>query len=560
MNLDNFVKNVDSKILEVGEEIYIKNNIVDIYKGINHYAMSVENKGLDYIVDVEISDDGDILYTHCDCSNNIATACEHAVAVYFRLRSLINKKTVTKNNIDIKKIDFNKVLEERTKDELIEIIKEYTINNKYIRNEIIYKYSPISEEIELNSVKEQLETIIRKYSGRGGFIEHRNIIFLSKDIEELLDSAMDMFYDDDEVVAPLEIILYIIENLVRLSDYMDDPGKTLFDVINKAILSIDEIIVESYDLSEGVKEKIFKKFFEEVDKDIYNLWTEWKLEILNQSMHFADNEKLRTELKYKLNSILKDLDESDYDLKAKDKIITMLFTLVKSYGSKEEELKFIREHIDYRDFREMLMKTAKKNKDYKKVIELALDGEKKAKSKEEIYKWKVERYKAYKNAEMKKEQVDLAMELLILSNDIKFYIDIKKLHLKEGKDLYPIFKEKMSKEFINEGKVYIDIIFEEKDYDAVIKYLEMNQAEIEKFAPKVIDKKFNAVKKIYKSYISELIRAASTRKEYKKLCLSIKNYKELMGEELGNKLIDKLIEENKKRPALLDELENLKRE
>lgn len=172
MNLDNFVKNVDSKILEIGEEIYVKNNIVDIYRGINHYAMSVENKDSEYIVDVEISDDGEILYTHCDCSNNIATACEHAVAVYFRLRSLNNKKTVTKNNIDIKKIDFNKVLEERTKEELIEIIKEYTLNNKYIRNEIVYKYSPISEEIELNSVKEQLETIIRKYSGRGGFIEH----------------------------------------------------------------------------------------------------------------------------------------------------------------------------------------------------------------------------------------------------------------------------------------------------------------------------------------------------------------------------------------------------
>lgn len=557
MNLDNFMENVDVNILKLGEEIYVKNNIIEIYKGRNHYAMSV-NSDRDYIVDAEISDDGEILYTHCDCSNNIATACEHSVAVYFKLRGLIDKKTITKDNIDIKKVDFNKVLEERTKVELIDIIKEITETNKYIKNEIIYKYSVASEDVELNNVKEELESIIRKYSGRGGFIEHGNIVLLAKEAEEILDRAMDMFYDDDEVVIPLEIILYIIENLVRVSDYMDDPGKTLFDVINKAILSIDEIIVESYDLSDGVKEKIFKKFFEEVDKDIYNLWTEWKLEILNQSMHFADNEKLRIELKYKLNSILKDLDDGEFDLKAKDKIITMLFTMVKSYGTKEEEVRFIEEHIDYRDFREMLIKVAKKNKDYKKVIEITKDGEKKDKDESSISKWKAERYKAYKNAVMENEQIDLGMELLFLTNDIKFYIDLKNIYLKKGENFYEIFKEKIKdRKNINQSKVYIDIIIEEKDYDSIIKYLELNNSEIEKYADKLIEKKHNSVNKIYKKYINDLVEKATCRKEYKKICMVIKNYKEVLGKELEQKLIIELIENNKKRPALLDELRNL---
>lgn len=558
MNLDNFMENVDVNILKLGEEIYVKNNIIEIYKGRNHYAMSV-NSDRDYIVDAEVSDDGEILYTHCECSNNIATACEHSVAVYFKLRGLIDKKTITKDNIDIKKVDFNKVLEERTKVELIDIIREITETNKYIKNEIIYKYSVASEDVELNNVKEELESIIRKYSGRGGFIEHGNIVLLAKEAEELLDRAMDMFYDDDEVVIPLEIILYIIENLVRVSDYMDDPGKTLFDVINKAILSIDEIIVESYDLSDGVKEKIFKKFFEEVDKDIYNLWTEWKLEILNQSMHFADNEKLRIELKYKLNSILKDLEDGEFDLKAKDKIITMLFTIVKSYGTKEEEIKFIEEHIDYRDFREMLIKVAKKNKDYKKVIEITKDGEKKDKDESSIYKWKAERYKAYKNAAMEKEQIELGMELLFLTNDIKFYIDLKNIYLKKGEDFYEVFKEKIKdRENVDQSRAYVDIILEEKDYNSIIRYLELNNSEIEKYANKLIEKKFNSVNKIYKKYINDLVEKATCRKEYKKICMVIKNYKEVLGKELEQKLIIELIENNKKRPALLDELRNLK--
>ncbi|MGL5614962.1 MAG: SWIM zinc finger family protein [Sarcina sp.] len=558
MNLDNFNNNVDNNILKKGEELYIKNNIQEIYKGRNHYAMRVDSEE-SFIVDLEISDEGEILYTHCDCSNNISVTCEHAVAVYFKLRGLIDKKIVAKSNLDIKSIDFEKVLSERTKEELVNIIKEITINNKYIKNEIIYKYSVISEDIELNKVKEQLEVIIRKYSGRGGFIEHKSIDLLANEIEELLDRAMDIFYDEDEVIIPLDIILYIIENLVRLSDYMDDPGKTLFDVINKAILSIDEIIVESYDLSDIEKEKIFNKFSEEVDKDIYKLWIEWQLEILNQSMHFADSEKLRIELKYKLNKLLRDLDDSDVELRAKDKIITMLFTLVKAYENKEDEIRFIEEHIEYRDFREMLIKVAKKNKDYKKVIELCEVGEEKAENKKELlYKWKVEKYKAYKNANMEEEQIKLGIELLLLSDDIKYYFDIKKIYLEKNEDFYEKLKAVLkNNKNIYENKVYINIIFEEKDYDELIKYIEGHLSEIERFATKIVDKRFNDVKKLYEKYIFELVEKASCRKEYKRLCMVIRDYSEIVGENLTEKLIKQLIEDNKKRPALLDELKNL---
>lgn len=558
MNLDNFNNNVDNNILKKGEKLYIKNNIQEIYKGRNHYAMSVDSEE-SFIVDLEISDEGEILYTHCDCSNNISVTCEHAVAVYFKLRGLIDKKIVAKSNLDIKSIDFEKVLSERTKEELIDIIKDVAINNKYIKNEIIYKYSVISEDIELNKVKEQLEVIIRKYSGRGGFIEHKSIDLLANEMEELLDKAMDIFYDEDEVIIPLDIILYIIENLVRLSDYMDDPGKTLFDVINKAILSIDEIIVESYDLSDIEKEKIFNKFSEEVSKDIYKLWIEWQLEILNQSMHFADIEKLRIELKYELNKLLRDLDDSDVELKAKDKIITMLFTLVKAYESKEDEIRFIEEHIEYRDFREMLIKVAKKNKDYKKVIELCEVGEEKAQNKKELlYKWKVEKYKAYKNANMEEEQIKLGIELLLLSDDIKYYFDIKKIYLEKNEDFYEKLKSVLkNNENIYENKVYINIIFEEKDYDELIKYIDCHLSEIERFATKIVDKRFNDVKRLYEKYIFELVEKASCRKEYKRLCMVVRDYSEIVGENLTEKLIKQLIEDNKKRPALLDELKNL---
>lgn len=558
MNLDNFIEKVDSNILKKGEEIYINNHIDVIYKGRNHHAMTVEGEE-DFIVDVEISDDGDILYTHCDCSNNIASACEHAVAVYFKLRGVIDKKTITKSKVDVKRVDFNKVLLERSKEELIDIIKTITEENKYFKNEIIYKYSVISEDIEIKKVKEQKEEIIKKYSGRGGFIQHSNIELLARDIEELLDKAMDIFYDDDEVIIPLDIILYIIESLVRLSDYMEEPGKVLFDVINKAILSIDEIIVESYDLSDSIKEKIFHKFLAEVDKDIYTLWIEWKLEILNQSMHFADMGKLRIELKHKLNVILKELGDNDFERKAKDKIITMLFTLVKSYGTKEEEIKFIEENIEYRDFREMLIKIAKKNKDYKKVIELAEGGELRDKDdKDQIYKWKALKYKAYKNEAMEKEQIETGIDLLFITGDIKYYMDLKELYLEKEKVFYDILKAMVkNNEEIKNSRVYVNIAFEERDYDELIAYIELNNSEIERFSSKLIGKRFEDVNRLYKKYIENLAKEASSRKEYKRLCMVINDYMEILGEELGKKLINTLIENNKKRPALLDELKNL---
>jgi len=93
MNINHFENYINKTILDRGYHYYIEGNVVEVYEqGENDYIFHIEGSD-DYEVLVRMEDNGDILYSKCDCPYDFGPVCKHEVAAYFQLDAMLKQVT-----------------------------------------------------------------------------------------------------------------------------------------------------------------------------------------------------------------------------------------------------------------------------------------------------------------------------------------------------------------------------------------------------------------------------------------------------------------------------------
>jgi hypothetical protein len=124
-----------------------------------------------------------------------------------------------------------------------------------------------------------------------------------------------------------------------------------------------------------------------------------------------------------------------------------------------------------------------KEQNYEKVIELALEGEKLDQPYQGLVsRWKKLRYIAYKELSWKEKQVELAKEFLF-EGDFEYYHDLKALMTGNQEKFYHGLKQdlKNSKSWRTKS-MYLTLIEEENDLDALLEFVKENPSNIEEYA------------------------------------------------------------------------------
>lgn len=104
MNINNFESYINKTIFDRGYNYYMEGHVVEFYQqGENEYFFHIEGSN-DYEVVVGIGDNGDILYSACDCPYDFGPVCKHEVAAYFQLQKMFHHETT--------KIDSRKNIQE----------------------------------------------------------------------------------------------------------------------------------------------------------------------------------------------------------------------------------------------------------------------------------------------------------------------------------------------------------------------------------------------------------------------------------------------------------------
>lgn len=551
MNISNFKDYIDKTILDRGYDYYIQGNIVEANeRRKNEYVFDIEGSD-DYEVVVETTDNGEILYSECDCPYDFGPICKHEAAAYFELSDMLNQeKTNNKRAVKtLKPPTLPDILQHLSKDELINIIVNLADKDASLENSLVLKYSKGEEKQELEACKKFIKAIVRKYKGRGGFIGYRDAGKFASELEGLLEKAR----NTDNILLALDIALLMLDEGINAFQYADDSDGDIGLLVKESIGVIGEIAIESKEANYQTVET-FEKLLAQIDSKVFDGWEEFRVDLLHICSEFADDELFRNKLIMKVETMLSSADKYIHE-----DLLQILFRLLEQSGSKEEVEQFIYKNLNYSSFREILLNRLLKENDYHKVIEIALEGEKRDQQyRGLITQWKKYRYIGYKYLSLMEEQKTLAKELLF-DGDFEYYHELKELAEEDQEVFYTNLKKELKTGTAwYKERLLLKMVEEENDLDELLEFVKENPSYLEQYAEKLFPHFKDEVVEMYQEYIKSSAKNSSNRTEYKGVCTKIKKYKKFTGKEKQMELINYLRSLYPKRPAFIDELGKIK--
>lgn len=371
MNINNFESYINKTIFDRGYNYYMEGHVVEFYQqGENEYFFHIEGS-YDYEVVVEIGVNGDILYSTCDCPYDFGPVCKHEVAAYFQLQKMFHHETIKTD----RRKTIQEVLNNQSKEELINIIINFTSQDPALENSLIVKYSTGDKQQELEACQELIDSVVRKYTGKEGFIKYRDTGAFVTELEDVVDKARNT---EDPLVA-LDIALLLLMEAMGAFQYADDSSGDIGALVSEALALIAEIATSQTKIG-NERFEIVTKILDQTDHEVFEDWTDFKIDLLNICIAFAEDDTIREQVKTKIESMLDQNTIEMFTRYSNERLLELLFLIIEQYGTQEEADQFIQDHLKYASFREKLLMKYLQEENYLKVIEIAIDGEKQIKS------------------------------------------------------------------------------------------------------------------------------------------------------------------------------------
>ena len=558
MNTNNFNEFVDEKILNRGYDYYLDGAVNLLDKDNNRYLFEVHGSYL-YEVSVVLDDSGEIISSQCDCPYDMGPICKHEVATYYELNKKLKFKEGT---IDIKKNkepSLTDVLNKLSKKELVDLIIDIASIDKVLKNNILLMYSKDSYEQEIEKCERLLSSIVNKYTKKNGYIEYYETYRFSSEMYIILEKTR---VTDDKLLV-LDILFMLLNTLISAYEHSDDSGGSIGGLVDEVFTEIEAIADEKEKYEEKLQIDIFNKLLYKASDHIFDGWSNYKIDLLNICVKFADVKECREKL---VTTIDKELNEnnSDYSDKYMNvELLKIMFYIIDMFDSKEKADKFILDNIKYAYFKDLYIKKYIDEKNFDKVIKLTFEWEKSDSNNVSETKRKKVRYSAYKELSMENEQIQLAKELLF-SGNFEYYIELKELMNENFEFFYKDLKSQL-RELGQTANIYmskttfIKLIEYENDLDEILQLLKELPSRVETYGDRLFGKFPEEVIKGYEIYIKNSASIASKRKDYANVCRKIKNYEKFAGKDKVAEMVNDLMSLYKKRPAFIDELKRLKK-
>lgn len=558
MTIYDFEDYIDEIILDRGYDYYVGGNIIDIYNpGKNEYIFKIQGND-DYEVIVKLDDNGEILYSECNCPYDYGPVCKHQVAAFYKLLEIFSSQNEASNVQKRAKEQqgIKEVLDSLSKEELIDIIMDLIGDDETLKKRLVLRYSKVDSKQELIRCRKLINSIVRKYKGRDGFIYYDETYDFASEMGDLLWKAR----DTEDIFLALDIAFLVLEEAIQAFEYADDSGGSIDLLVLDAIEIIGDIVTRSESLDTNLKKEIFNRLLALSESKIFDGWESYRIDVLWLCADFVDIEELRDKLVSKIEYLVNNWStENRHGKYITEKLLQILYVIKERYGSREEIEQFVQEHLEFDFFKEVFIQKSFREKDYEKVIKLALKWEEQDRQYPALVsKWKKMRYEAYKKLSLKEEQMKLAKELLFDGN-FEYYRELKELITGDRAEFYNNLKQELkSFEGWNGKDIYLKVILEENDLDELMEFVKENPTRIEEYADKLKDKFKDEVIEVYKKYIKLAASSSSNRKDYQKVCGILKRYKKIAGEQSRKEIINELMRLYKKRPAFIDELSKIK--
>lgn len=551
------LKDIDEEhIQEIADSSAILARGLDYYESGSVISFRIEDSRIiakvrgNNIYDIEISAEGDKLDASCNCPYD-GYGCKHIVAVLYKW---INEKDKTREQTESKRtsrnIDIKDELAKLDKQNLVEIVSVFAEKYADVKRDLLIRLtkedSTVSfpaKEIVLGQIKELLHS-------RRDFISYQE-----------MPSTIRRLYEIKEAILkyPPNIRVYLLEELskkcIKAEEYSDDSDGDLGMLVEECLGELGKAIHEQ-NLSFEEKKPIMLKNLDNLEDDDYSFEHGYFDLLVEIPTNKEDFEFLINDIKTRMSNRKEDYEKGIYE--------DMLTELYKRANMDDKYL-------------EMLIEDAEKNKNFfplieywrnkgnvEKAIELAEEG---IKGKEKPWTSSNDRLYEFLDStySSQNKKTDLLRIKLLHFKDyasLSKYKDIMDLCEQLGN--WSNIKGGLIKNA--DGQVLIEIYLFENDLEKAYEKLMRSSREYvdtfkDKIAKALANKYPEKSLKIYFSLVDEFI-ATAQRDGYKIASLYAKKAKDILLNKLNNrsrwqKYIMKIREENKRRPALIEEFRKL---
>jgi len=553
MDLKNFIKEVDQKILERGRDYYEHGCVKDLVKiqkgkwlakvhGNNIYEVIVETK------------DNEILNSECNCPYDWGSICKHEVAVFLEVFDKINNHHPEKKIRETKESKLEKALEKESKEELQKIIIEKALEDENFYNYLTLCFQESSPQEDRLYFKKIIRKALNSIKGSKGFIDYYKARESADVGWELLENAKKLF-DKKKYRMAMNISQALIEVYVPSLDYTDDSDGLQGTIIEEAF-SLLFRIAETEKLRESFRQETFAYYLKQSEKKVYDDYDSWqhffiKLAILLHSSQ-KDLLKLLKVTEKNIEVELKGESSSEYKI---SKFSMIKYEILLKLEKLKEAESFFESCLKFSEFREMKLEKLFQDKNYKEVIKIAFEGEKKDSTYPGlVFTWQKWRFKAYEELGEIENIEKLAFKMLVEHREFKYYEAYKKaVPDKDWSKKYQVLKKELENKNVF-SEVLAKILIQEKEFFELLNMVKKKPYYVDSYQQYLLKDYPEEIYELHIKNIRDESNFSGDRKKYRALCQKIKDLKKIGGVDQANFLIKELQNTYSRRPTFLDEL------
>lgn len=560
--LKNFEQYVSQTIVQRGLSYY-KNGHVhepeEITRGV--YEATVEGTE-DYTVRLTI-ENGIITKHTCDCPYDMGAVCKHLVAVIFYLKqseAKISGKSQNITNASTSETSkrktvaerVNEILEKITPEELKRFVREKAISDPPFRDLFLSSFEQRNSPESIAFYAKKIESILKKASGRHGFIEWSAANIVENAVENLLDSAQEQI-DKQNYKSAFFVCAAVMEQLTKAMEYSDDSNGSIGGCIDSACEMLRSIAEEP--IPEEIRKLIFEYCFTMFVQKTYSGW-DWHIELLEILQSLLKTEEETERIFVQIDKIQEDGYEKDTSQTIKHEILLK----VKGEAAANE---YLEQNINNPKFRQRAIQNALERKDYEKAYSIATDGlaydEKKPGLVKDWYNWLLKIAQAQNN----KNKIINYARILFVDNyrQEQDYYQVLKQNVEPEKwveFIENIITDISAKKWPNTD-LMAHIFIKEKWWDRLWEMVRRsaNIALIEQYEKYLSAYYARQLAELYANHIIRYMVTAMGRDHYQTACKYIKKISGYGAIDIANEVVVHLRTEYPKRRALIEELNKL---
>ena len=563
IQLDRFEEQINEVILQRGLNYFRKGYVTDVEEiGYGDYEATVEGSDL-YTVHLHI-EKGIVTEYDCDCPYDQGPVCKHIVAVLFYLQQDVlhleedhpTKKTTKKAKKPSEMEQVDKILHLLPHEELKAFVRDYCKKDKQVRGQFLFSYMDLCvEQKELYS--QQIQALIKSYSGRYGFIEYRDAANLGRSVCGLLDEAAD-WPQRGKTAQAIYLAEATIEKMADDINNTDDSSGEIGGCISTATQMLADLAESG--LASPLREELFQWAIKQSQSKTLQGW-DWHFEVIRIAIDLIQSPQEKEQLLRILGEI-QSYDENSWNYQ---QILNLRLQIIRKTENEEAAIRFMEANLSNSTFRKLLIEKALSEKNYPQVEKLANEGIKQdEKSKPGLAAdWKNYLLTMYLQTGDKEQIIRLARYFLLQyysrHQPRQYYYDLLKSLISE--EQWAAYVDGIIAEICQENKYgafqpVAEIYIREKQWDKLLAWIRQYPVfyHIEQTEPYLKEMYPQELAALYRDTILKYLESNTGREHYQKCCQYIRRMIKLGARPMATELITQLQTQYRNRRALLEEL------